>query len=82
MTSNSLSQYTDLYQNVDNALYMLYVFKKASVTNSLFFCLLFFWFNLYIYLFNLIESLLLIISVHYTLCNVKSHDAECIDCIY
>lgn len=78
MTSNSLSQYTDLYQNVDNALYMLYVFKKASVTNSLFFCLLFFWFNLYIYLFNLIESLLLIIflfTIHYAMLKVMMQNA-------
>lgn len=78
MTSNSLSQYTDLYQNVDNALYMLYVFKKASVTNSLFFCLLFFLFNLYIYLFNLIESLLLIIflfTIHYAMLKVMMQNA-------
>lgn len=78
MTSNSLSQYTDLYQNVDNALYMLYVFKKASVTNSLFFCLLFFGFNLYIYLFNLIESLLLIIflfTIHYAMLKVMMQNA-------
>lgn len=78
MTSNSLSQYTDLYQNVDNALYMLYVFKKASVTNSLFFCLLFLGFNLYIYLFNLIESLLLIIflfTIHYAMLKVMMQNA-------